>query len=134
MEWLDADISALHAAFEKRPVVLQSIGVDVAMHICNRVVDYLMLIILVKSNERRRSIRNKIDARFDVLSNGALQSVLLSIWDNFCRNLFPALKNSQQNGFVLWTMSANSACPLIVRPPNYMCSRIFSLGYCRRLI
>jgi len=76
-------------------------------------VDYLMLIILAKSNIGRRSVRHKIGSGFNVFPNKSLQGPLFGIWYNGCMNFFPALENSQYNGLILWSVCSNSPCSLI---------------------
>jgi len=81
MERLDTDVSAFDAALEQRPKILDSVGVDVALHVSFGMVHELVDVILSESGVRRQFIGEQFRAACDVAFDLFMQGMALAILD-----------------------------------------------------
>jgi hypothetical protein len=73
MEGLDADVSTFQATLQERPKILDSVRVDIAVHVALRVIDHLMDIIRVQTIVRAPSIGENVRPTLDIFANESLE-------------------------------------------------------------
>ena len=73
MERLHADVRAVQAAFQEAPEVLHRVGVDVAVHVLDGMVDDGVLVIVFKPIIGLQFVSENCGSGFDVLADMLLQ-------------------------------------------------------------
>src|SRR6266513_3777832 len=69
MKRLDVHIRAFQRALEKRPKVLKAVNVDVSLSVRNRVVDYVVNVLVGEFVVRTKLVRKNLRSFFNVCTN-----------------------------------------------------------------
>src|SRR5437762_4130531 len=69
MKRLDVHISSTNRSLQKRPKIFQTINVDVAFRVGNRVVDYVVNVLIGELVVRTKLVRKDLRAFFNVCAN-----------------------------------------------------------------
>lgn len=75
VEGFDANIGSVQAALQETPVVLHCVGMHVAVHVFDRVIDYFVLVVSSESLIGKQLITEYCRASFHVLANRLLEFV-----------------------------------------------------------
>jgi len=89
MEWLDANVSAFQAAFEKAPEVFESVGVNLSVNVPFRMVNNFMRIMRGKKIVGCEGVGIDHTSSRNVFANLSVDGVLLSVRD-YSRTDLPA--------------------------------------------
>src|SRR5712692_4121047 len=114
MERLDVDVCTLQSALEQAPEILQSVCVNLPVHVAlcmvNRLVDEVLMI---QSLIRQERVGVDCAFRFDVGANLCLQIMLTARRHNTGAKLSPAFENTHDSGFALYATVCNLLSTLI---------------------
>ena len=78
VEWLDADVGSVQATLQETPEVFHSVGVNVSVHVFDRVIDDSVPVVGLKPVIGFQFIGEDCRASFDVLTNLRLKFLLAS--------------------------------------------------------
>jgi len=112
VEWFDADIRAVQAAFEQAPEVLHGVGVNVLVHVLNGMIDNSMLIISAQAVVRLQFISEDRRSSFNVLTDLLLQFRLATILYNHCADVSAALYHAEDHRLILTAGPSDDALTL----------------------
>src|SRR5579872_61374 len=101
MKRLDSYVGSIEAAFQQRPEVLDSVGVDLPVNIGLQVIHDLMSKLLFKALVSGVLVGIDLGTAEDFIENLCLQSLALSVGHNSSTHLAKfAIKHSHNHGFV----------------------------------
>src|ERR1035441_3477664 len=93
VERLYAHVGAVQSALQQTPEILDTVGVDIAIHVRFHVVDYVMGEIGLKPEVRLQFVGENVGTRFNVLVDVGYQRTALRIADDGSLDLAAALEN-----------------------------------------
>jgi hypothetical protein len=100
VERLDTHVGAVQAALQKRPEVLQSIGMDLAFNIRLRMVDDLVRKVLFQTPIGEQFVGVDVRSFADVFFNDWLKSFLFAVLDYGRSHFAAALEHSHYDGLL----------------------------------
>ncbi len=105
-ERLDADVGSMKTALQQTPEVLHTIGVDVAVHVFDRVIDNGVLVVCAQPVVRLKFVREDRGSGVDMLTDGGLKIFLFPGVNVTHDHLASALQHTEHN------LLANRSAPL----------------------
>src|ERR1022692_588457 len=108
MERFDANISTREAAFQQRPEVFESVGMNLPVNVAMGMVDNLMRIVCCQSFIREQGVTVERSPGDYVLSDFVLQYCLATIRNNYRVNQ-PATFQDAHNGSLIASASTSDA-------------------------
>jgi len=111
VEGFHADVGSVQTAFQKAPEVLHCIGVDVSVHVLDRMVDNSVLIVSAQTFIGFQFVAEYGRARFDVLANLRLQFLLAPIVYNHRPYVAAALHHAKDHGFIFPASASDNPVP-----------------------
>jgi hypothetical protein len=108
MEGFDADVCALESALEQAPEVFESVGVDLAVNVLLRMVDYLMCeILIVQSLIGHKRIGINRAVRLYVFANLTLKLIFAIGRQNNSANVSATLQHAERDNLIALSALAN---------------------------
>src|SRR2546427_11807547 len=108
MEWLNADVRAVNAAFQEAPEVFQAVSVDSAIHVRCSMVN-LLVFEFIQAVIGLEGIGVQRGTSLDMLADFRLKRFLLPVRDNGSANFTAALQDSHDSSFVFAARPGNPA-------------------------
>src|SRR5438128_6142726 len=112
MKRLHAHVGSRNATLQQRPKILKAVGMYAAIHVLSRMVHNLVRVVGCQSLIREQSVSVESRASLHMLANLCLQRTLAAIWNDSSANLFSALHDPHDCGFIFPASSGIPALPL----------------------
>src|SRR5580658_3122102 len=112
MERLDADISSVDTPLEWAPEILQTVRMDAAIDVFNRVIYDLMNEVLLQTAIGHERIGIERRASFDMFLNLGVQFLPLATADNLGADVAATLKQSHHSGLIFTTGASDAPLAL----------------------
>ena len=113
MERLNTYIGSTDAALQERPEVFESVGVNLSVNVCARVIDNLMRVIAGEPIVGKKFVGIKRRTGFDVFSHFLLQRALASVRHYVGPYLSAALQEAHNGDLVFSAGASDAATPLV---------------------
>jgi hypothetical protein len=101
VERLDTDVCAVQAAFKRAPEILHRVGVDVAVHILDSMVNNSVLEVSLQTIVGQKFVTEDRGASLNALTNDALKLLLPASLNMVNYNLAATLDHSKYNFFAI---------------------------------
>ena len=109
---LDTDVGSMQAAFQQAPEIVHAVGVHIAVHVFDRMVDNGVLIVCTQTFIRLQFIGENRSARFDMLADLLLKFALAAIVYNEGPHVAAALYHAHDYGLVFAASASDDALTL----------------------
>src|ERR1039457_2891345 len=97
MERLNGNLGSLQGPLQERPIVLHRVGMDVPVHVFDRVVDDFVLELFGQASVGGQFITEDCRPRFDMLFDALLKLSLAAVFNGHGANRATALHHSESN-------------------------------------